>query len=141
MARRKKLEEMSFKELEKVADRDFSKFIRLRDSDIDGYVKCCTCDSVYHWKELDCGHFIKRNIRSTRFHEKNCNAQCKSCNNFGKGEEAKHKEYIDLRYGQGVASSLRSLKNGIKIYTKADYIGIIYHYRYKWKSLLKDKNK
>lgn len=137
--KRKSLEEMSHKQLQAVADRDFSKFIRLRDSDEDGYCTCCTCGKTQFWKEVDNGHFVKRNIEVTRYDEKNCNAQCRACNNYGKGEEQLHKEYIDNKYGEDTASNLRSKKNKILIRKKYDYIALIHLYRMKWKELLKLK--
>ena len=39
----------------KKLDKIFSEYIRKRDADENGYVKCCTCPTVEHWKEMDCG--------------------------------------------------------------------------------------
>tara|TARA_B100000809_G_C14648366_1_gene354980 strand:- start:1 stop:399 length:399 start_codon:yes stop_codon:yes gene_type:complete len=130
---------MSHRDLEKVADRDFSKFIRLRDSNDYGVVRCCTCKKESLWKEMDNGHFIKRDKRATRWEETNCNAQCRACNEYGKGEEAKHKEYIDTLYGENTADKLRHKGNEVRIYSRADLIAIIHHYRLKWKEFLKQK--
>ena len=57
-AERKTLEEKSFRELEKILDKVFSGFIRLRDADDRGYVSCITCGSIHFWKDIDCGHYI-----------------------------------------------------------------------------------
>lgn len=59
----------------------FSQFIRLRDSDENGYVTCyCRCGSVVYWTEADCMHFIPRIHKNTRFSEDNCKGGCKNCN-------------------------------------------------------------
>lgn len=60
-------------------DRAFSKFIRLRDSDDNGLCRCISCGKLHMWDDIDCGHFVNRRHMGTRFDEKNCNAQCRSC--------------------------------------------------------------
>lgn len=139
ISKRRSLSEMDHKQLTTVADRDFSKFIRLRDSNEYGICECFSCDKSAFWKDMDCGHYVKRDKRITRWDETNCNAQSKDCNNYGKGEEAKHKEYIDKKYGEGTADRLTLKGREVRIYSRADLIAIIYHYRLKWKELLDNK--
>ena len=138
---RKQLSEMSHRQLEIRADREFSYFIRLRDSDENGYVKCCTCNNYELWKYVDCGHYVKRDMKSTRYDEKNCAGQCKYCNgkSGGKGEKVKHKEYIDKTYGEGTSKILTEKGQEICIRKKIDYIAIILHYRLKVKELKEQK--
>jgi len=88
----------------------FSKFIRLRDSDDNGYCTCITCGTVRHWKNLDCGHFIKRQFMSARYNEKNCHAQCKPCNNFEQGNDANYERFIIGKYGLQELELLRASK-------------------------------
>ena len=83
-----------------IADKWFSIFIRLRDSDDNGIVKCCTCGKYHDWKRVDTGHYLKRQHMATRFNEVNCAAQCKGCNCFEQGQSAKHRDYILQKYGQ-----------------------------------------
>ena len=92
------------------ADVWFSKFIRLRDADDDGYCTCITCGAVRHWKNLDCGHFIKRQFMSARYNEKNCNAQCKNCNNFEQGNDSNYERFILAKYGLQELELLRACK-------------------------------
>jgi hypothetical protein len=66
-------------------DRIFSQYIRLRDADQNGYIRCISCGKIVLWKEADNGHFINRKHMSLRFSETNCNAQCRSCNRFDEG--------------------------------------------------------
>lgn len=90
------------------ADKWFSKFIRLRDADENGYCTCITCGNVRHWKNLDCGHFIKRQHMAARFNEKNCAAQCKGCNAFEQGKSAEHEKYIIDTYGKDARDILKA---------------------------------
>ena len=50
---------ISRKGLIKKLDTVFSLYIRQRYADKNGMVKCCTCSTVKHWKEMDCGLFSK----------------------------------------------------------------------------------
>ena len=99
-------------QLKRDLDNVFSKYIRQKYADKHtGLVKCFTCSTVKHWKEMQNGHWIARNYLATRFHENNCRVQCSGCNMFQKGrpdvfavnllkegidivllEESKHKE-------------------------------------------------
>ncbi len=71
--------------LKKELDRVFSIFIRQKYADEAGMVKCYTCSTVKHWKEMQNGHWIPRNNLATRFSEENCRVQCVGCNMFQKG--------------------------------------------------------
>ena len=79
-------------------DKVFSEWIRQRDADEYGRVKCCTCDTVSHWCEMDAGHFVRRGNLSVRFDERNCHAQCRECNRVHDGRGFTHKLYIKDRY-------------------------------------------
>ena len=58
----------------------FSQYIRLRDTDENGYGKCITCQKTFHYKDLECGHFRHRRHMCTRWHSRNAHAQCVECN-------------------------------------------------------------
>ncbi len=93
------------------ADKWFSIFIRLRDviDGSNGFCRCITCNTAHHWKDGDCGHFQTRDNPMTRFHEKNANFQCPSCNRFKKGDQYRHGRAIDRLYGKGTADLLEDL--------------------------------
>ena len=80
-------------------DKVFSEYIRRRDADEYGRVKCCTCDNTFHWSEMDAGHFRYRSIMSIRFDERNCHAQCRECNRFKDGMWDEHADYVIKRHG------------------------------------------
>ena len=61
---------ISRKGLVRKLDKFFSLYIRQRNA-IDGYVKCVTCNTLKHWKEVDAGHFCSRRHYSTRWNTLN----------------------------------------------------------------------
>lgn len=80
----------------------FSQFIRLRDSNENGFCKCLTCGAIRYYKNMDCGHGIQRGHMGTKYDEKNNHAQCKICNGpFGKGKPIEYKREVDKKYGPG----------------------------------------
>jgi len=87
-------------------DIQFSRYIRLRDSDDTGHGKCCTCGKVLYYKEAHCGHFISRRHQSTRWDEQNTSLQCPGCNTFNQGRQYEFSLYIDKKYGMGTAEKI-----------------------------------
>ena len=58
----------------------FSRYIRIRESNIDGISECYTCGFKSHWTKLQCGHFIKRGETFLRWDSRNAKSQCEKCN-------------------------------------------------------------
>lgn len=60
-----------------VADLDmvFSRYIRLRSADKQGYLECYTSGKRLLWQEAQCGHFISRSNYATRWMEQNVRPQ------------------------------------------------------------------
>ena len=58
----------------------FSKYIRLKNADSFGMVKCVTCKTVKHWKEVHAGHFIDGRNNSVLYDERLVFVQCFHCN-------------------------------------------------------------
>lgn len=85
---------MDLKKLDKV----FGEFIRRRDADENGMVRCCTCPTVKHWKKMDAGHFVPRKHLSTRWDIENCHPQCEPCNRFHRGRPLVYRGYLKDRY-------------------------------------------
>lgn len=92
----------SRKNLIKKLDTIFSKYIRQRDADKEGYCRCCTCGQSYHWTKIQAGHFISRKHYATRWDVDNVHAQCMACNVFKYGEQYKYSLYL----GETLASEL-----------------------------------
>lgn len=58
----------------------FSKYIRIKYSDNNGYCKCVTCGVTKHWKEIHAGHFIDGRNNTILFDERFVYPQCFHCN-------------------------------------------------------------
>lgn len=117
-----------------------STYIRLRDSDEDGYCKCITCSNVEWWKFMDAGHFKRRRHTSTFIHEKNLGAQCKTCNQKNDGMEDAFALAIDLRWGEGTAEELDILSKQPKRFSVPELRELIVEYEEKVAKLKKEKN-
>lgn len=90
------------------ADKLASLYIRHKYADHSGYVTCISCDTVLHWKDAHCAHYIERGKKISRWLEENLKPACCGCNTFNK--EFHMREYtlkmIDL-YGREFVDSLR----------------------------------
>ena len=120
-------------------DRAFSKFIRLRDSDENGLCRCISCGKIHAWDDIDCGHFVNRRHMGTRFDEKNCNAQCRSCNSFDEGNPAGYAKGLIEKYGAGVIDELLLKKALGRKWSQFEIDELAKYYREKCKELLKSK--
>lgn len=89
------------------ADKWFSMFIRLRDSDANGIATCITSGKRAHWRTMDCGHYVSRAKQATRYDEHNAHAQGKMSNRFQGGHFVEHGNAIDRIHGEGTAKALR----------------------------------
>lgn len=68
----------------KALDKVFSEYIRRKNADWRGNVSCYTCGCSKHWKEMQCGHFVRRQYLNLRWSEDNARVQCYACN-IGRG--------------------------------------------------------
>ena len=80
-----KLEKKSFAQLKAQADKLFSEHIRRKYADWKNEVKCYTCDKVFNFKYIQCGHYISRIYLNLRWLDENCRPQCYSCNVMKRG--------------------------------------------------------
>lgn len=120
--------------------RMFSKFIRLRDSNEDGYCTCITCDRPLFWKQTQAGHFIpQHNNPNTIFHEENVHAQCPQCNIYLHGNQYLYSLKVDLIYGSGTAEKILCLSKQEKRFTIEEYELMLKDYTNRVKSLLQEK--
>lgn len=124
---------MAKKPLTKKLDEVFSKYIRQRGMDINGFNECFTCGSFLHWSKLQCGHFQSRRHMSTRWDETNCKPQCLACNMFRQGEQFKFGKRLDLEYGEGTAELLEILSKKIIKFSPAEIKEKIEYYAAKIK--------
>ena len=114
--------------LQEKADRIFSTFIRVSYADFQGYVHCFTCEECLHWKQAQCGHWLRRWFGATRYHEDNCRPQCQECNEFRGGMEEAFEEALRSDIGDERVDALIALSKKHDQYTDDDYREIIKTY-------------
>lgn len=140
----KKDKAVPISKLIKLLDEVFSQFIRLRDSDENGYCSCVTCGAVGFWKggsgvAIQNGHFQSRSKHYTRHLEKNCSAQCYACNCMKQGEQFLHGIALDKRWGEGTALEMLQLGNQPFKYTREWLEERIKHYKLEVQRLKTEK--
>lgn len=118
---------------------DFSKFIRLRDSDENGTGSCVTCGKLLHWKEAHAGHFVRCGKETLRFSEQNVHFQCSTCNTYNEGERWKFGKFLDEKFGAGFADDLERRGEEIRKWTLEELRALREHYRAEVKRLLAGK--
>jgi len=69
----------------------FSKYIRLKYADKNGYVKCVTCSTINQWNDnMQAGHFVDSRNNTVLFDEELVYPQCYRCNMPLKGNKVKY---------------------------------------------------
>lgn len=139
MIRNNKARRLTVPKLKEKLDRVFSHFIRLRDSNKDGYCRCISCGAIVFWKEIQNGHYVNRGHMGTRFNEKNCNSQCIRCNMFDEGNNIGYTRGLINKYGIKVISELEVKKHSISKLTPVEYEILINHYSDEVKRLMTEK--
>lgn len=127
----------------KEADKLFSRYIRLRDSELDKLTgkrigTCITCPRIIlvidedgKWKQnAQHGHFIGRGCHFLRYNEENGNLQCAHCNAWADKESMleAYREALDKKYGKGTYKKLKDLAHNNNMYRlKRDELEEIIH--------------
>lgn len=117
------------------ADKNLSLYVRQRDADENGIVKCCTCGTKHLWQYLDCGHFQSRRYESTKYDEKNTGPQCPECNRFNQGQQYKFSLYLNGKYGHKTAEQMTIKSRMFCKRNRYDYEVIAEEYKQKLKDL------
>lgn len=92
--------------LKKKLDLVFSRYIRQKYADGNGYVTCYTCSYREHYKKLQNGHLVSRYFLATRFDERNCRPQCITCNMYRNGMIPVFSERLEKELGKGITAEL-----------------------------------
>lgn len=123
----------------RLADTYFSRYIRLKHS-VNGMCTCYTCGTDKPIKEVDNGHYQKREHKATRYHENNCRVQCKTCNGDTKhnGKQAEFRVHLANEIGEDAVVKIEKLaRTTTKANTKF-YRDIADYYRVKVNELQKE---
>ena len=111
-------------------DRIFSEYIRKRDADKKGFVRCITSNKKYHYTEVDAGHFISRKEMATRWHEDNVWSQSRFHNRFKYGLQYEYSLALEKKK-KGLPKHLYNLSKKTVKYSIADLQDMIDKYKNK----------
>lgn len=128
------------KSLERSLDKLFSLYIRLRDTNENGYFKCPTCGRILPWEKADCSHYWSRSHKSTRWNEDNCVAECSYCNRFDSSHLDGLGRFLKKKLGEQKFEMLHWLHNQPKKYSEFELAELVKMYRKKIVELKRTKN-
>lgn len=122
-------------------DAIFSKYIRLKYSDKNGYCRCISCGKVFFWKEIQNGHYMSRRYMSTRFSEDNCRPQCVACNIFNQGNIQMYRRALIKQIGEQRVDLIEvRAKQETKNWSLFEYQTMIDFYQKEVNKLLEEKH-
>lgn len=123
--------------LVKKLDKEFSLFIRLRDSKAFGFkaFKCISCGQIKPFEKADCGHYYSRVKMSTRFDEDNAHAECSACNRYRADHLDGYRENLIKKIGQPRFDVLRYRSNQTKKWSAFELESLIKYYKEQNKKL------
>ena len=124
-------------DLIKEADVVFSQYVRLFNADKNGEVKCYTCDTKKHWKQMQLGHYISRSCLYLRYDLRNCRVQDEICNCHKHGNLAEFGKRLEEER-QGITEILYEEKQLVYKPTKEEIRQIINEYQTKLINLKKN---
>jgi len=110
----------SLKTLKEKTAKLFQLYVRLRDSDENGYGNCCSCGKNVHYKQGQGGHFVSRKYLSTLLDERNVHLECAGCNMYG-GNPDGYALFMLNTYGKEEIERLNQLKYKTTKFTQSDY--------------------
>lgn len=81
----------------------FSKYIRLKYADKDGYVTCVTCGRIMFWEKdgAQAGHFMDGRHGTVLFDEELVHVQCYGCNVGKSGNKVEYFRFMIDKLGGG----------------------------------------
>lgn len=132
---------LSKRKLRDKLDSVFSKYIRLKFSDVRGNCRCISCGKVFYWKDIQNGHYMSRRYMSTRFSEDNCRPQCISCNIFNQGNIQMYRRALIKQIGEQRVDLIEvRAKQESKNWSLFEYKAMIDFYQKEVDKLLEEKH-
>jgi hypothetical protein len=112
------------------------KIRRIESADANGYCPCSSCGKVYHWTELQGGHYVPRTKTATKLEEHNINPLCASCNCF-RAEEARcpYSIWMIETYGYPYVKWLEAESKKEKKWSRPELMELINSYRERLRAL------
>lgn len=132
-------ESTSRDKIEAQLDANFSVLIRAKHQHEDGTVTCYTCGLRTKFTNLQCGHFIPRTHRATRWLEENCRPQCKTCNEFKAGNLEVFEKKLEEEF-PGLPEQLRQLGHQVVKHSTSDLRSIYSNIKAELAKLIKPRS-
>lgn len=114
----------SLPELRRDADRIFSLFVRQRDRGV-----CFTCGVKRSISEMQNGHYRPRGIPWLRYDPRNCNCQCRECNEDLRGNIPAYNIRLLNRYGSTIFYEFDQLEKKKEKFLRSDFQHVIDTYK------------
>jgi hypothetical protein len=111
-------------------DRVVSRYVRLKDANSNGMVKCYTCPKVAHYLKMQCSHFIPRTHLATRWLTDNLRPACKQCNEILQGNLEVYAKNLEAER-KGTVEYLNELKHTIEKPTREELKQLLTEYQFK----------
>lgn len=109
-----------------------SEYVRRKDADKNGYVRCISCGVKKHWKDIDAGHYIPKSRGNCIYWEiKNIHPQCTSCNRFRHGNLNLYALALIKKYGQQILQELEWKSRQTCPMNELTYLKLIQEYKQK----------
>lgn len=124
-----KLEEKSLKELKELCQIIVNRYVRKRDTRLDGTFKCICCGIFFSAKEMDAGHMISVRHQATRFDLMNIHGQSTACNRLEYGRQKEYIENLVSLYGESAVEALEMRSKKTKHWTKEELVELIKKYK------------
>jgi hypothetical protein len=119
---------MTVGKMKKKLDLIYSRYIRKKHADHQGYARCVSCRQKWPWEKLQCGHFVSRRYSSLRYDERNTKPQCFGCNLFRGGNMANFAIGLQEEYGEGIIKILARESQKTKQFTVKELQAMIKDY-------------
>jgi len=109
-------------------DKLLSKYVRTV-WQVEGHLRCYTCNKVLEPSEAHCGHYIPRTQSPTRYEEDNVRPQCAGCNTFRSGMPHVFRENLCGEIGEFAVKQLEEQSKQTWKWSKDYLIEKIEHYK------------
>ncbi len=115
-------------------DAVFSRWVRLKYADENGWVKCYTCSKKLPISQIQNGHYIHRIDKATRWMPENCRPQCGICNSKHNDDPSIFRDKLEAET-PGITTWLLEQSRDVCKPTREELRGLISEYRFKVKVL------
>lgn len=129
LRKKAKSKKLSDGKLKKKVWIEFSRFIRTRGADSQGFNRCVTCDVLKHWKDLQAGHFLRGRLNANLFSEIGTNPQCYGCNVGKQGEVVIYYRWMVAKHGEAVIDELIAQNNKTHKWQPGELLELLKRYK------------